>query len=313
MRAWLALLALLPVLVRAAPAAAQVFHVVQPGDTPTSIAVQYYGEARREAVVRAVNGMSAEGDVELALGEPVLVPERRHRIVAAGDSWAELARVELGAADRAWLLAQVNDTDPEEEPEPGRVIVVPYLMPLSIADGLPATVARYYPDAQLREMARVLRQLNPSLRARVQRGTRIVLPLADLEIVASRRADLATASGHLRGRQDVERQERAAADLARLPDMIAAGSFAEVVELAGRIEGGADLTAAQRLRLLRYLGHAFVALDRADLAEEQFRELLALQPDFQFDQVTTSPAVLEVLDRARRARAGGSRSTVDRR
>jgi len=291
----------------ATPAAAQVIHVVQPGDTPTSLAVHYYGDAVRQVIIRAVNGMHAEDEVDVAIGEPMLIPERRHRLVAEGDTWADLSRQELGTVDRAWLFAQVNDTDPLEAPEPGRVIVIPYLMPLAIADGLPTTISRYYPDENMRQVARMLRRVNPNLRGRVPRGTRIVLPFAELEILAARRSEIDQAAASRRAPTDADRQDEAAQQLARLRELLDAGSFAECVELAGRISGCADLTAAQQVRLRRYLGQAYVALERDDLAEQEFRQLLTLEPDFQFDQVTTSPAVIELLDRARRpARGGGA-------
>ena len=298
----------------ASPAAAQVIHIAQPGDTPTSIAVAYYGDAARELVIRAVNGMEAEGEVELAVGEPILIPSQRHRLVAEGDTWEELARQELGSTDRAWLLAEANSTDPREQPEAGRVIIVPYLMPLSLADGLPTTVVRYYPDAVPRQQARMLRRVNPHLRGRVPRGTRLVLPIPGLEILESRRAELEQVATARRRPEDAERQDHAAEQLARLQEQLASGSYAELVEQAGRISGCSDLTAAQQVRLHRYLGQAYVALDRLDLAEQEFRRLLALEPDFQFDQVTTSPNVLEALERVRRRGSGAEEPTpVDER
>jgi hypothetical protein len=291
-----------------ARAEAMAIHIVRPGETVTSIAAAYYGQPGREVVLRAVNQMSAEGEVELQVGEPLLIPEQHQRVVRQGDSWESLARDEMGTEERAWLLAEANQSDPVQRPEAGRIIVIPYLMPLAIGDGLPAVIERFYPGESPRQVARMLRRLNPNLRARVQRGTRIVLPVYGLEMLASRRAEIERADAAQRRPEDAERQRDASAQLARLPDLLAAGSFVELVALAGRISASADLTEAQQVTLHRYLGQAYVALDRPDLATAEFVRVVTLQPDFQLDEVTTSPTVLEVFRRAReRAR------DVDRR
>jgi DNA-binding TFAR19-related protein (PDSD5 family) len=291
-------------------ALANVFHIVRQGDTISSLSQEYYGDTKLTHLLRAVNRMPTEGDVSLAIGEPLLIPECTRRIVGENESWSDLAEAELGTADRAWFLAEVNNSDENTAPTKGQIVTVPYMMPWSLTDGLAATIVQFFPEHGQRQRiqtARMLIRLNPGLRPRgIAKGTRIVVPFGDVTILPQKLAELEKQSSARRSTEDQRQQQDANSQLERLPTLLAAGSYVELVRLAGQISA-ADLTEAQQVTLHRYLGQAFAALDRPDLAEQEFSELLELQPDFQFDQVTTSPAIIEILDRARTQ--SGSRST----
>ena len=283
---------------------ASVIHIVRPGDTINSLAMEYYGEANRTVLIRAVNSIPTNDEVELAIGEPVLIPESTRRVVKAGETWADLAQTELGSPRRAWFIADVNGSDESSTPTKGQIINVPYLLPWSLTEGLAGTVNRFFPDESGRDrmrIARLLIKINSGLRPRgMTRGTRIVVPFADLNILPEKHAELDRLAASRRSQSDQQAQSQANARLEELIDLFAEGAYIELIQLAGQIAGASELTAAQQVTLHRYLGQAFVALDRDDLAVREFRELLELQPDFQFDQVTTSPVVIEALDQARR-------------
>jgi len=289
-------------------ARASMVHFVGQGDSVTSLALEYYGDANKAPILRRANRWPREGDVGLMVGEPVVIPECNRRVIREGQSWEDLAREELGRTDRAWLLAEANSTNPYEPPEPGRIVSIPFLLPVKITEGLAQTVKLYYPGqtgAKVRETIGLIKRLNPDLPSgRPARGARVLLPFFDLAIRPTKRIILDERRDQLRSPVGQERQRNAARDLERLPVLLSEGAFIEVVERASTIRGSTELTEAQRVTLHRYLGQAFVALDREDLAIREFRALLGLQPDFQFDQVTTSPTVLEVLERARSSLPG---------
>ncbi len=309
-----ALVALLGVILFHGEAGASVIHIVRPGDTVDSLAQEYYGDAHRAAVLRGANNLPLDEEITLAVGEPLIIPEGRQRAVAEGEGWADLARIELGTAERAWYLAEVNNSSTDEGapgPTKGQIVTVPYLLPLALTEGLAATVQRFFPNHTNRDRlttARLLLKLNPGLRPRgMARGTRIVLPLMDLTILPAKRASIEREQAALRSDDDQNRQRDATVELERLAELLSAGSYIEVIELSGRIAGSTQLTEAQRISLHRSLGQALLAVDRPDLALREFTALVALQPDFQFDQVTTSPTVLRLLDRARREGGHGNR------
>lgn len=294
-------------------AQASIFHVVRTGDTVNSLAMEYYGEANRATLLRAVNRMPEEGEVELAIGEPLLIPESARRVVKTGETWADLAQAELGSPDRAWYIADINGAEESSTPTKGQIINIPYLMPWSLTEGLAGTVSHFFPDQSGRDrirIARLLIKLNSGLRPRgMTRGTRIIIPFADLNILPEKRAELDRIAALRRSSADQQAQTQATAQLEELGQLYAQGDYLELIRTAGHIAGASELTAAQQVTLHRYLGQTFVALDRVDLAEREFAELLELQPDFQFDQVTTSPVILELFQRVRRERG----STVNQR
>ncbi|MGB5266325.1 MAG: hypothetical protein WBN30_07040, partial [Polyangiales bacterium] len=87
-----------------------------------------------------------------------------------------------------------------------------------------------------------------------------------------------------------------------LPKLIAQvekAQFAEAVALGNRLLGTQSLSSTQVVTIERELAVAYVALERADLAEASFRAALALQPNLELDTVRTSPRVLEAFNRAK--------------
>ena len=75
--------------------------------------------------------------------------------------------------------------------------------------------------------------------------------------------------------------------------------FAEAVALGNRLLGTQSLSSTQVVTIEKELAVAYVALERADLAEAAFRAALALQPNLELDTVRTSPRVLEAFKRAK--------------
>jgi phosphohistidine swiveling domain-containing protein len=49
-------------------------HIVRPGETLASIAEMYYGNARRESVLVAENGLTSEGGSSIVVGLRLSVP-----------------------------------------------------------------------------------------------------------------------------------------------------------------------------------------------------------------------------------------------
>lgn len=286
----------------AGAAHASIVHFVGQGDSVTSLALEYYGEASRAAVVRAANSWPEEGEVELFVGEPVVIPECTRRVVEKGQSWDDLAHEELGSTERAWLLAEANRANLQEPPAEGQIVTVPFLLPVVLEEGLRPAVDQFYsemPRPERRDMTKIVKRLNPHIPSqRGGRGTRVLLPFFDLTIRPTKRVVLEERQARRRSPSGQDRQRSAAREIEQLSGLLAEGDFIEVVVIASRVQGAAELTVAQRVTLYRYLGQAFVALDRDDLALEQFMALLELQADFQFDQVTTSPVVLEAFERA---------------
>lgn len=131
----------------------------------------------------------------------------------------------------------------------------------------------------------------------------MLVPLSDLRLsdegrrLVEEETGLAPPAGATRALQ-----QRIDARLPHLAEHVRHGRYAEAVALANRLLGTGALTGNQIVTIQRVLGTAFVALGRADLAENAFRAALERQPDLVLDTLRTSPTVMAAFESAKAAR-----------
>src|SRR5688500_6260615 len=83
-------------------------HVVRPGETLASIAQTYYGDPRRESVLVAENGLTAQGGAAIVVGLRLVVPWVEYHRVVEGETWIQLAQRFYGDGRRAFILIEAN-------------------------------------------------------------------------------------------------------------------------------------------------------------------------------------------------------------
>ncbi len=285
-------------MVSVAGAQAVYTHPVQEGDTLASIAERYYGDPTRESVLREANRLRGNGSDALLPGSWVFIPTVAFYQVRQDDTWKSIAIKLYGSEDRASTLIDANDANRRAEPDEGAELLVPYPLRHVVAPGETlAKIANLYIEDDTQALKR-LRRFNPG--ARIERGRVVLVPLFDLRLTGDGRSEASEAFAQASGggasgavQQEVE---------TLLPDLIAhvqTGQFEEAVSLANRMLGMQRLTSSQIVTIQKELAVAYVALERADLAEASFRTALSLQPNLELDSVRTSPLVLEVFNRAR--------------
>ena len=76
-------------------------HTVRPGETLASIALRYYGDARRENVLVAENGLTTQGGAAIVVGLRLVIPWVSYHRVATGETWAQIATAHYGDLRRA--------------------------------------------------------------------------------------------------------------------------------------------------------------------------------------------------------------------
>lgn len=295
--------ALAAALTAAAPAAADGrahVHVVRPSETLASIAQLYYGDARRESVLVAENGLNTQGGAAIVVGLRLVIPRVSHHRVRAGETWAQIATQHYGEARRASILIEANPQVSGNQPDEGAELLVPY--PLRHVARQNETMRRvaalYYGEE--REAVRLMR-FNGMRRQRLARGQVVLVPLSDLVLSAEGRQAIADATGERQGGGELrDLQTRIGEQLPPLREHVRAGRYPEAIALGNRLLGAGDLTGNQIVTIQRELAVAFVALDRTDLAVDAFVRALERQPDLELDSRRTSPVVLEVFTRARR-------------
>jgi LysM repeat protein len=274
-------------------ARADVVHQVRTGETLASIAVRYYGDANREAVLVAANVLGAQTNTSILPGMRIVVPSVSYYRVAAGDSWQHIATSELGSPSRAGYLAHINGQNFMVPPSAGAVLRIPYLLRYVVLTEEPLfeVARRFYGD---RSQVQFILEFNHQPSSRMNRGQVLLLPLPDLtlreEPVCESAAPLA---------QDNATQRRTEADLPLLQSMVTHGQYVEALSLGIRLTSAEGLAAGQRVTIDRALAEAYCALDRVDLAAEVFRDALRVEPTLTLDLVTTPPRVLDAFGIAR--------------
>jgi LysM repeat protein len=279
-------------------------HVVRPGETLASIALRYYGDARRENVLVAANGLTTRGGSAIVVGLRLVVPWVSYHRVAPGETWQAIAAEHYGDPARWGELAEANPQNEGGPPDEGSEILVPY--PLRHIAGVrdtPRSIAQlYYGDPG--EAGRLIR-FNEDLsraRARLPRGRIVLVPLSDLTLSDPGRQLVEAATGEaLEGGTVRSEQARTQERLPRLREHVAEGRYTEAVALGNRLLGAGNLTGNQLVTIERELGVAYVALGRDDLARGAFLVALERQPDLELDSRRTSPLVLQAVAAAREA------------
>jgi LysM repeat protein len=275
-------------------------HVVRPGETLASIAQRYYGDARRESVLVAENGLTTQGGAAIVVGLRLVIPVVSYHRVQAGETWAQIATQHYGDPRRVSALIEANPQVQTAQPDVGAELLVPY--PLRHVCRQNDTIRRvaglYYGDEG--EAARLLRFNAIRGRGRLSRGQIVLVPLPNLLLSDEGRRVIADATGESPEAGDVrDMQADINAQLAPLRDHVQRGRYAEAVALANRLLGGGQLTGNQLVTIQRELAFAYVALDRADLAIDAFYVALGQQPDLEVDSQRTSPRVLDAFRQAR--------------
>lgn len=275
-------------------------HAVQEGDTLASIAQRYYGAPTREAVLATANRMKGSAENGLVPGSWIFIPMVAFYRVGEGETWRSIAVRLYGHETRAATLIDANNGSRRTEPAEGAELVVPYPLRHVVEPGETlAKIAKIYmPDAPV--SLKRLRQFNAG--ARIERGQVVLVPLFDLALAGDGREEASDAFTRAAGAGAAkDAQDEVERSLPELIEQVQKAQFAEAVSLGNRLLGAQNLTSTQVVTIQKELAVAYVALERADLAEASFRAALALQPNLELDTVRTSPRVLEAFSRAKQA------------
>jgi hypothetical protein len=282
-----------------AQAAEAIVHIVRPGETLKTISELYYGD-RRENALAAEN--SLEPNTSIVPGMRLVVPTVRYHRVQQGETWAELAERYYADVRRSFVLVEVNSGSSNRAPESGQLLLVPYpLHYVSSAHDPIRQAARDFYDGSAKAIS-LLRRFNAIKAARSARGEMLLLPLSNLVLSEGGR-NHAQAQGRELAQAGLARDKQMTAQdaLPTLRQHVLEGRYVEAVALANQLLGLGELTGNQIVTVQRELGTSLIALDREDLAFEAFKSLLEQQPDVELGLGDTSPRVLKILDRARRA------------
>jgi LysM repeat protein len=286
-------------------------HIVRTGETLASIAELYYGDPRRESVLVAENGLSAEGGSAIEVGLRLAIPTVSYHLVAEGETWAELATRFYGDPRRAFVLIEANSGKSGSHPDTGAELLVPYpLRHVAEQNESLRKLSKTYYDSQ--SGMNTIRRFNENTKGRIVRGQILLVPLPDLVLGAQGKKLAEAQLAQLKSGGEVRRKQAEVDEqLPTLREHVRSGRYAEAVAMANRLIGADDLSGSQVVSIHRELATALCALDQDQLAQQAFEALLEQQPDAELDSIRTSPKVLRVFEEARKAfaeRDGGRKA-----
>lgn len=300
-------------------------HVVARGESASSLAKTFYGNASLGDLLLLYNGRS--GTV-IHPGERLTVPFCAVHRVRSGETWSELAQRFLGRPGAAAALADLNGTGLEAPLRVGATVVVPVVVKHALARGetLAALAARCYGDAGKAGLVARFAGIDDPTRLAV--GTVVEIP-----VVAFRRAPgshdgpaptpTPTATPHPTPRPaptvaasstpPPEPAPRYAKPLDEAERSFTVGDYDHARQVLEGLRGpvSANGSPEDRRRIARLLAFVYVAFDRDEEACRAYRsepgalDRSALDPDL------VSPRIREVLSRCPPAepRAGLRRSS----
>ncbi len=276
-----------------------IVHVVRPSESLASIAQHYYGDARRESVLVAENGLNSQGGSPIVVGLRLDIPAVVYHRVAEGETWAVLAKLYYGEASRAYAIIEANAGAPGDHPDPGAELLIPYPVRHVVGqtDTLRSVAKLYYNDE---DATASIRRFNNVKRNRINRGQILLVPIADLRLTdKGKEAARAQEQAALSGGVIRDKQAQIAEELPVMREHVRRGRFADAVAMGNRLLGQGDLTGNQKVTIYRELGTAYVALGADELAVTAFAQALLQQPDLELDTARTSPKVLAQFQKAR--------------
>lgn len=268
-------------------------HVVQKTETLAQIAERTYGRIQYEKILVAANALDAQGGSPIVPGQRLEVPAVDHYRVAAGDTWAELARRLLGDADREVVLSGANDTVPWIPPAEGAEIVVPYnLRYIAAATDNIVTIAQKFTGEK--NKAWMLERYN-HLQGPVRHADVILIPLTNLPLTDAGKVEARAAEAAARSQAAGaarETQRKVDAELPTLLGDVRGGRYVDAVIRGVRMLAQGDLTKPELGFIQRELAEAYTALDAPGLAAASCAAWQKSDPHAKLDVAVLSPKVL---------------------
>jgi LysM repeat protein len=292
-----------------------VFYTARAGDTPESVAADYYGNRSLALFIAEGNGVR---DGKLKPGQRVRIPTAYKYKLRKGDTLEGLAQRLLDDKRRAGHLAQVNGMKLTDKLREGQELLIPFqhLHTAGAPESLSAVSRAFYGDTS---KAKLLADFNFRSQPMLAKGEKLLVPIAHVRIRAVRLQappppapregrtppppTVAAASADEARRREEELAARVASQLSQAEKSYKEGAYQEVPATLDKLLAAEDPSEAQLAEIFRLKAFAYVALGMEELASNAFREVLARKPDVSLDEATVSPKIRAALDRARKAPA----------
>ena len=285
-------------------------HTARAGDTPETLAADYYGNRALARFIVEANGLRPNDP--LRAGQVVRIPTAFHYRIKRHETLEAVAKRFLDDRRRAPFLAQWSNLPRGERPREGSDLLVAFqFVHRAAAPESVASIARaFYGDPA---QARMLLAYNFRVAPTLATGERIVVPITHVRVRSVR---LAKAEARAAAKQvdeaprvEAERREaalaaRVAARLKHAEASLREGNYDDVPAALTKLLSEEEPSEAQLVEIHRLLAFAYVALGAEEVAVKEFREVLERDPGAKLDEATVSPKIRAAFERAKRQAAG---------
>jgi LysM repeat protein len=303
-------------LVAATASARVVVYAAKPGDTPESIAADYYGNRSQALFIIETNGF--ERDKPLKPGQKVRIPTAFHYRVHRGETLEGLAHKFLDDKRRAPFLAAFSGLRGNDKLREGQDLIVPFqhVHRPEVPESLQSVARTFYGDAS---KAKLLYDYNFRSAPMLAKGERVLVPIAHVKIRQVKlqpvvekspppgkpvkeppAPTLAPAPPKEAQKREAELAERVGKQLEVAEKAYKDGSYSDVPAVLDKVLAAEEPSEAQLAELFRLKAFAYVALGLDDLAVNAFREVVARKPGVSLDEATVSPKIRAALERAKK-------------
>lgn len=276
------------------------------GDTPDSIAADYYGNRGLSIFIRETNGIGAAS--RILPGRRLRIPSAENYRVRRGETLEALALRFLGDRRRAPFLATFSNLKNGEKLREGQILVIPFLHVHRAAapESLASLARAFYGDVG---KAKLLAEFNGHRPPLLAQGEQLLIPVAHVRVRAVRleeqRDNQIDASKNASRVQTAQKREdelaeRVAVEIGKAETSYRNGDYAEVPAQLDRLLSAEEPSERQLVQIFQLKAFAYVALGLDPLARNAFREVLERDPGLLLSEQTTSPKIRASLERARR-------------
>ena len=300
--------------ISATASAKVVVYSARSGDTPESIAADYYGNRSQAIFILETNGL--ERDKPLKPGQKVRIPTAFHYRVRKGDTLEGLAKRFLDDGRRAPFLAAFSGLRPTDKLREGQDLLIPFqhVHRTEVPESLQSVARSFYGDAS---KAKLLADYNFRTAPMLAKGERVLVPIGHVHIRAVKLQPVVerpvgkmkeapapvvmVAPPKEAQKREAELAEKVGKSLAIAEKAYKDGSYSDVPAVLDKVLTEEEPSEAQLAELFRLKAFAYVALGLDELAVNAFREVLARKPDVALDEATVSPKIRAALERAKKS------------
>ena len=281
-------------LVMAIPCQAVTYHTIRKGESLAMVAKHYYGNASKAILLIAYNEVAEPRHIKP--GQRIAIPQITTYRVRKGDTLALIAKRYLNDVNKALGLAKINHIEDPKSLSPGTDVTLPVEIGYTVkkGDSLSTIAQEYYGDINAFGLIALYNGIkNPT---NLEPGTRLILPIQDLEII---RTTPSRSSGQPRS---LPARNKGGAFLeAGVSDYFMGDYPGAVRKLREALTLG--LTGSDNIsKAHRFLAYSYVALNKREKARTSFKKALQVDPGLTLDPVYVSPKIIEIFQEVKQER-----------